>query len=110
SSTSSVRAVPWASIEQPPIGCSLNSNSPSASSRRRAAPTISGPIPSPGRRTMRGVLIMAALYVCGSRADAGLDVEADIVEGEGPVRALDDRFGEGAAHRLRQSRQVRAER
>ena len=54
SSTSSVSAVPWASIEQPPINRSSNSNYPSASSRRRAAPTISGPIPSPGSRTMRG--------------------------------------------------------
>src|SRR3954454_6003467 len=53
SRTSSVSALPCSSIEAPPTTCSVNSNSPSASSSRLAAPTISGPIPSPGRRTMR---------------------------------------------------------
>ena len=53
SSTSSVSAVPWASIEMPPIRCSCQPIVSSwsgaiASTTRRASATTSGPIPSPG--------------------------------------------------------------
>ncbi len=51
SSTSSVSALPCASIDAPPTSRSSYSNSPSRSRISIAAAMISGPIPSPGRRT-----------------------------------------------------------
>src|SRR5271166_1376197 len=53
SSTSSVRGVPCTSIEAPPNRYSSNSKSPSCSSSSSVGSMISGPIPSPGRVTMR---------------------------------------------------------
>ena len=53
SSTSSVSAVPWASIDAPPTTRSSSSKSPSSASTTSAADMISGPIPSPGSVTMR---------------------------------------------------------
>src|SRR5215217_463528 len=55
SSTSSVSGTPCASIEAPPISSSSMSKSPTAASSRLAASMISGPMPSPGSRTRRGV-------------------------------------------------------
>src|ERR671917_1178230 len=40
-------------MEAPPTSRSSNSNSPSSARTCRAAAMISGPMPSPGRRTMR---------------------------------------------------------
>ena len=53
SSTSSVRAVPWASIDAPPTRCSCQATArpwsgATASTVSRATATTSGPIPSPG--------------------------------------------------------------
>src|SRR4249919_647721 len=103
-STSSVRAVPWASIEQPPSRRWSNSNSPSDSSSCCAAATISGPIPSPGRTTMRGgVLTGRPLYALGcpfaplitakeqrGSAGDGLDVEANVLEPQRLRLGLED--------------------
>src|SRR5271170_2557132 len=52
-STSSVSATPSTSIEAPPNRYSSNSKSPSVSSSSSVGSMISGPMPSPGRVTMR---------------------------------------------------------
>src|SRR5258708_6395793 len=53
SRTSSVRAVPWASIEVPPNRRWSNSKSPKRASSSSVGAMISGPIPSPASVTMR---------------------------------------------------------
>src|SRR6185437_8407969 len=56
-SVSSVSALPWASIEAPPNGCSsYSSSTPAAPSTSTVGPMISGPIPSPGSRTTLGAI------------------------------------------------------
>src|ERR1700742_1245207 len=103
SSTSSVRATPCSSIEQPPISRSSKENSPSELSSSIAAATISGPIPSPGRTTMRGAELMrGGLYASAALAGNGLDVEPHVVEHQRRVRGGQDSFGEGGSQPLRQ--------
>ena len=80
SSTSSVRAVPWASIEQPPrVRVELELPQDSSSRRPRRG---SGPIPSPGRTTIGGPVHAARLLRVRRRAVGrdSLDVEAHVVE------------------------------
>src|SRR3954447_6477908 len=96
SRTSSVRAVPCSSIDAPPIRCSVISKSPSLARTVLAATPISGPIPSPGRRTMLGT--------------AGVDVEPDVVEDERIRGELEHRLGERLPDFLREPGQVRAHR
>ena len=73
SSTSSVSAVPWASIEAPPTRCSVSSNSPSASSSAARRGDDLGPDPVAGqqRRSARA-----------SRRPPRRDVEAHVVEAQ----------------------------
>src|SRR5438105_15758726 len=129
--SSGVRAVPCASIEAPPTRCSSTSKPPIASSSSRAAAMISGPMPSPGRVTMRwGVLgigvyssdegwLMRRLLSQASclvrpvaplgrtlrrSATAGHDVQADVVELR--IRALGHALDEAGAQVLGQSLEV----
>src|SRR3954447_6369709 len=96
SRTSSVRAVPCSSIEAPPTRCSVISKSPSSLSTLTAAAPISGPIPSPGRRTILGT--------------ARVDVETDVVQDERIGRELEHGLGEGALLLLGHPGEVRTHR
>jgi hypothetical protein len=78
--------VPYSSIEAPPIRCSVISKSPRTSSTRLAAAAISGPMPSPGRRTIRSGI-----------GPARRDVQANVVEDERIVLELQHRLCERAA-------------
>src|SRR5262249_61915450 len=91
--TWSVSAVPCASIEAPPISCSVISNSPSSSRTRSAAAPISGPIPSPGSRATRW-LTRGTLR--------GVDVEPDIAQLCPAINGIEDGLGEGLPELLRQ--------
>src|SRR6202050_4012035 len=85
SSTSSVRATPWASIEAPPKTCSSNSKSRSLCSSSSVGAMISGPMPSPGRVTMRCATASSVHRARGNDAlarlpgDGGDSVEVAVV-------------------------------
>src|SRR6478672_4873730 len=57
---SSVSAVPWASIDAPPKGCSAKAKSPRRDSTSSVGAVISGPIPSPGSTAMLTAMGRAA--------------------------------------------------
>ena len=67
---------------------------PAPRAARRAAATISGPIPSPGRTTMRGRAHRRGTLRVG--AGDGLDVEADVVEPAARSSSAEDVVDEAA--------------
>ena len=68
-SVSSVSAVPWASIDAPPNGCSAKAKSPTRDRTSRVGAVISGPIPSPGSTAMLTAMGRAAYGVAQSMTD-----------------------------------------
>src|SRR5207248_502445 len=89
SSVSSVRAVPYASIDAPPNGySSYSSSAPAARSTSTAGPMTSGPTPSPGSRMTRGAMRS------GSGSSARRHVQAHVLEHQRIAGPLQDALHE----------------
>src|SRR5579875_1746148 len=100
-SVSSLSATPQASIAAPPIRCSSKSKSPSSRRMLSVGAMISGPIPSPGRVTMR-LAIGGEAYLHAralptaerTRSGARLDVQPHVVDQPPIAHRVDHSGGE----------------